>query len=111
MTASAPLLFCCAFLAGCAARFEPTPLPFTNPASVRAEEAPSSRPQRLIAADALNVRTKAQLAGATVPTSQTPRADEQSVAGAKVYACPMHPEVQSDKPGQCPKCGMTLAKK
>lgn len=24
------------------------------------------------------------------------------------YTCPMHPEVISDKPGNCPKCGMTL---
>ncbi len=24
------------------------------------------------------------------------------------YACPMHPEVISDGPGRCPKCGMTL---
>ena len=28
-------------------------------------------------------------------------------AGA-VYTCPMHPEVQQDHPGNCPKCGMTL---
>jgi len=27
---------------------------------------------------------------------------------AKVYTCPMHPEVISDKPGECPKCGMDL---
>jgi hypothetical protein len=26
------------------------------------------------------------------------------------YTCPMHPEVISDKPGKCPKCGMTLVK-
>jgi FtsP/CotA-like multicopper oxidase with cupredoxin domain len=24
------------------------------------------------------------------------------------YACPMHPEVTSDQPGRCPKCGMKL---
>jgi len=28
-----------------------------------------------------------------------------------VYACPMHPEVQSNAPGKCPKCGMTLVPK
>jgi hypothetical protein len=27
---------------------------------------------------------------------------------SKVYTCPMHPEVISDKPGNCPKCGMEL---
>ena len=33
-------------------------------------------------------------------------------APAKVqYTCSMHPEVVSDKPGKCPKCGMTLIKK
>ena len=27
------------------------------------------------------------------------------------YTCPMHPEVITDKPGSCPKCGMDLVKK
>lgn len=27
---------------------------------------------------------------------------------SKMYYCPMHPEVTSDKPGVCPKCGMDL---
>lgn len=26
----------------------------------------------------------------------------------KKYVCPMHPEVTSDKRGDCPKCGMDL---
>ncbi len=28
-----------------------------------------------------------------------------------VYTCPMHPEVQQNKPGKCPKCGMDLVPK
>lgn len=28
-----------------------------------------------------------------------------------MYQCPMHPEVTSDKPGTCSKCGMNLEKK
>ena len=28
-----------------------------------------------------------------------------------IYSCPMHPEVTSDKPGTCPKCGMALEMK
>lgn len=31
-------------------------------------------------------------------------------AKAGQYTCPMHPEVVSDKPGKCPKCGMALVK-
>jgi len=27
------------------------------------------------------------------------------------YTCPMHPEVQSEEPGKCPKCGMFLVEK
>ena len=26
------------------------------------------------------------------------------------YTCPMHPEIHASKPGNCPKCGMTLVK-
>lgn len=28
--------------------------------------------------------------------------------GRTIYTCPMHPEIRSDKPGDCPKCGMKL---
>lgn len=33
---------------------------------------------------------------------------KNELTGKKNYACPMHPEVVTDKPGRCPKCGMSL---
>ncbi len=31
-----------------------------------------------------------------------------SLDGQRLYSCPMHPEIQQDLPGDCPRCGMTL---
>ena len=28
-----------------------------------------------------------------------------------IYTCPMHPEIEQDHAGHCPKCGMTLEPK
>jgi len=33
---------------------------------------------------------------------------EDKQPGKALYTCPMHPEVQQDHPGDCPKCGMAL---
>src|SRR5665213_3502044 len=35
-------------------------------------------------------------------------AKTESSAANTFYTCPMHPEVQQDHPGDCPKCGMAL---
>ena len=37
-----------------------------------------------------------------------PSAAAPKASATVIYTCPMHPEVQQDHPGDCPKCGMTL---
>ncbi|MEP6653864.1 MAG: heavy metal-binding domain-containing protein [Myxococcales bacterium] len=52
-------------------------------------------------------------AAAAVPAAE-PKADPRPKGeqpAATLYTCPMHPEVISDKPGRCPKCGMNLVPK
>ncbi len=52
-----------------------------------------------------------------MPATDEPRPAPRSPASpskpakpppATVYTCPMHPEVRSNAPGKCPKCGMDL---
>jgi hypothetical protein len=51
----------------------------------------------------------AVFANTTNPLSDTTKT--KKVKTVKVqYTCSMHPEVISDKPGKCPKCGMALVK-
>jgi cytoskeletal protein RodZ len=50
------------------------------------------------------------------PAPRAPRATPTSTTSAKaapdvVWTCLMHPEVQLNEPGKCPKCGMTLVPK
>jgi hypothetical protein len=47
---------------------------------------------------------------AQTPKSKMPGSKSDSTA-KYIYTCTMHPEVMTDKPGKCPKCGMTLVKK
>jgi hypothetical protein len=41
---------------------------------------------------------------------ETVKEEAHETHAAATYVCPMHPEVTSDKPGTCPKCGMALEK-
>ena len=34
----------------------------------------------------------------------------EQLAQGETYSCTMHPEVMSEKPGNCPKCKMNLVK-
>lgn len=41
-------------------------------------------------------------------SENTNSVSETNAATKQLYTCPMHPDVISDKPGKCPKCGMDL---
>jgi hypothetical protein len=49
------------------------------------------------------------LASCSNPAPKNP-AVESITKEQIVYTCTMHPEIQNDKPGDCPKCGMALVK-
>lgn len=44
-------------------------------------------------------------------TTESMDSTSQEQIAKVTYTCTMHPEVVSDKPGKCPKCGMDLVKK
>jgi uncharacterized membrane protein len=54
---------------------------------------------------ALSLTTAFSSCSSSKPKSQ---AVESKATEQIVYTCTMHPEVRSDKPGKCPKCGMEL---
>ncbi len=42
------------------------------------------------------------------PRAAAPADPAPEASAGTVYTCPMHPEVMQDRPGDCPKCGMSL---
>lgn len=49
--------------------------------------------------------------GSTSTKPATDHSQHGAQSAAAVYSCPMHPEVTSSQPDNCPRCGMALVKK
>src|SRR3954452_18967107 len=47
----------------------------------------------------------------TLTGGKGPTVDAQRSTPSAIYTCPMHPEIEQDHPGTCPKCGMALEPK
>jgi hypothetical protein len=86
------------FAGACATEPPPRPVALDPSHPAAAESAPASI---------------TSLAQAATPPAEvaSPEAGQPAKPGPTVYTCPMHPEVTSDKPGRCPKCGMDLVPK
>jgi P-type Cu+ transporter len=54
---------------------------------------------------------KTAIAALTPALVQVTTASIKPAAPGAIYTCPMHPEVEQDHPGSCPKCGMALEPK
>ena len=82
--------------AGCKAKFDadPTRYPLAGKPTTTTSAKAATEPQL-------------QPAGAG-DAPQPKAAPAEASPGVTKWTCPMHPEVESDRPGACPKCGMAL---
>jgi hypothetical protein len=83
----------------------PSPTATVSPANKEAAEAEMKKTSDEMKRLSDEMKAEADTEKATAKPSQ-------SAKGEPAYwTCVMHPEIHADKPGQCPKCGMTLVKK
>lgn len=101
------VMFLVMSVAGCASNFVPQEPPPDHPASPMAAAGRPALRTRVLHGPALERSGDATHDAHAGPPPGGNRAPGSDRPG-DLYACPMHPEVTSDGPGTCPKCGMPL---
>src|SRR5206468_1612558 len=82
---------------GCAAKFTADPKKYLS-----GSREPMHPPAPLLTIGGLKRAERAEKSN-TTPERRTPNSEPRTQ-----WVCPMDPEVVSDRPGACPKCGMAL---
>jgi Heavy metal binding domain len=118
-------IFLAGLMAGCAAS-DPPPFPpnssadpqvhgSSNLARLALRDQTSEEIERALNATKKNVKSTETMQHDMHNMSGVKHGEMQHTGemktGATIYTCPMHPQVQLDKPGKCPICGMTLVKR
>jgi Cu+-exporting ATPase len=96
--------------AGCVAKFKADPERYLAGARDPHHAIPSLSPILTIGGLKRSVATAGPAHGSAAPDhlSEAPKRTSTDAPRRPVYSCPMDPEVMSDRPGACPKCGMAL---
>lgn len=106
----------------CSSREVPSSFPSGSPASLSATAVPHAEVARSLREDPpLPGAPTEGWSGLAAEEAAAPAAHDHGTSGAHehgatpvqaaAFACPMHPEVTSNEPGTCPKCGMKLEPK
>lgn len=106
-------------LAGCASVPAPATRSPQNPAHPAAPEGVTPPAAPLLRSEAEGAPVPPSEPTAPAPAMQkheghqapAPSPSPGPSPPAVMYTCPMHPQVEAEKPGTCPICGMTLIKK
>jgi len=102
-----PLLIVATVVLGCTAVEPLGAIPREHPASQEAVEASADTPPDIVAAISEPVAGESTAAPSS-PSMHEHHGERGGGGKAQVYTCMMHPEVRTNAPGTCPKCGMTL---
>jgi hypothetical protein len=117
------LVTVCLVVVACSSRDVPASWPDRSPASLESPAAPVAVVTRALDAHPpLPGEAPGGWAGLDEPGSPAKPASpgqpsngaahhghhDHGADAAATYTCPMHPDVVSDRPGQCPRCGMAL---
>lgn len=95
--------------AACSSRAVPSAWPESAAASPASAAAPIAAVTRSLEADPPLPGESA--AGWEGLESSVPAESHAGHEHGAIYTCPMHPEVLSEAPGKCPRCGMNLVKR